>query len=374
MNPPTETSRTERNRAIEGLRGFSAALVVCYHICNMGIAARFVPGPSSATAARLLAALGPFGVDLFFLISGYLIVQSLLRHGDVRSFLAGRVWRIYPVFLPLHLLIFLAGPVIGYAWMADLRHDPARYFLAFCANALFLPGLFSLPLAQKNAWSLSYEWGFYLIASLAFLGLAARRSRKALLGWGLLIVTAALAVAAIVLHPVAGFLAVGVGVFLLEDAVARRYRYRAWHAALGLACLLVGFALSAPPVWHLALALPFAGLSFLTVVRQEGLFARMLQTAPFLFLGRISYSLYLIHPFVLDPLRAFTRVLAFKGVPSLIAFAVFAVAGILGSLLAGWLSWRLIETALTKSLRSRAAAAHISQFDRRQQEKANASI
>lgn len=141
------------NKTIHGLRGFSAFIVVIAHVYGMSVLAGFFPdyGPTF---------IGSLGVCIFFMISGYLITQSLVKHKHVPTFLKNRIIRIYPVFLALHLVIFSAGPIINYEWLGSVT--PTEYILHFLSNLFLLPGIFELPLAQGNAWSLSYSFCFIL--------------------------------------------------------------------------------------------------------------------------------------------------------------------------------------------------------------------
>ncbi|TMA30879.1 MAG: phosphoadenylyl-sulfate reductase, partial [Deltaproteobacteria bacterium] len=113
-----------RNLTIEGLRGFSV-VVVCYHIHNMAITGGYLHPRYGPVATSLISGLGRFGVLMFFMISGYLIVQSLVRSDSIPQFLKHRVWRIYPVFIVLHLTTFSLGPWSDYArgWGGS---DPRR--------------------------------------------------------------------------------------------------------------------------------------------------------------------------------------------------------------------------------------------------------
>jgi len=79
----------------------------------------------------------------------------------------------------------------------------------------------------------------------------------------------------------------------------------------------------------LILSLPF----FFTVVHQTGWFARFLQTRLLHGLGKISYSLYLIHPFVLDAARAVVLHLAPRLPSDALALALFAILGVGGAYL-----------------------------------------
>jgi len=86
------------NLQIHGLRGLAALLVFIYHAYGMPLIGGFWPaGISSAIAAPFLA--GQLGVEIFFVISGYLITASLIRHDNVPRFLLDRAIRIHPAFI-----------------------------------------------------------------------------------------------------------------------------------------------------------------------------------------------------------------------------------------------------------------------------------
>lgn len=82
------------NASVHGLRGLAALSVFVFHtIFQIQFTAPF-PFALEATLGSLRS-----GVQLFFMISGYLITGSIIRHANVRAFLLDRVARIYPVFL-----------------------------------------------------------------------------------------------------------------------------------------------------------------------------------------------------------------------------------------------------------------------------------
>src|SRR5437870_5284753 len=100
-----------RNRAIEGLRGLAALVVLGYHLYAVA-ARRGLLAPRAPVEK-----VGLFAVATFFLISGYLIARSLLAAPAPLRFLRQRALRLYPAFVPLHLAVFAVGPQVGYAWM-----------------------------------------------------------------------------------------------------------------------------------------------------------------------------------------------------------------------------------------------------------------
>src|SRR5277367_2463744 len=152
------------NRQIHGLRGFSTLAVFVYHVYGMGTLWNF--WPASLNPIAPLFAAGKHGVEIFFIISGYLITGSLIRHQSAAKFLVDRAIRLYPVFMTIQLIVFGLGPLIHYKWLSGI--SASAWAVAFVENGLFLPGIFDLPLAQLNAWSLSYETAFYLLSALSF--------------------------------------------------------------------------------------------------------------------------------------------------------------------------------------------------------------
>src|SRR5688500_8011543 len=154
------------NNSVHGLRGFAAFSVVLFHIWAGAIDDNFLPSAVPDLLKISLTSLS-FGVDLFFMISGYLITQSLISNKNVLLFLKNRCIRIYPAFLPVLLLIFIFGPFIGYDYFND-RHGFFEWLTAFAANLLFLPGVFPMEPALLVAWTLSYEAAFYIFSAIAF--------------------------------------------------------------------------------------------------------------------------------------------------------------------------------------------------------------
>src|SRR5690606_9931933 len=143
----------EYNKSINGLRGFAASAVVVFHIWTGAIDGGL--RPSSVSEVINFALLTTqFGVDIFFMISGYLITQSLIRHDNVKSFLMDRVIRIYPAYLPILALLFILGPLVGLAYFHAVE-SVADWASLLVANVLFLPGVFPIEPALLVAWTLS---------------------------------------------------------------------------------------------------------------------------------------------------------------------------------------------------------------------------
>lgn len=352
----SEAMTRDFNLPLNGLRGFAAFAVVIFHLVTGALDGKFLPTSSQWVIFPSLTL--QFGVELFFMISGYLITLSVVRHADTIAFLRDRAHRVYPAFLPILLLLFLAGPLIGYDHFRGV--SAPEWLGLFFANLFFLPGLAPMPAALLVAWTLSYEAAFYLFASGTF-ALSRVTPRK------VTIVLATLAAAPLIIaYPRAAFFAVGVGVFFAQRHLGR---FAPMLGALALPALVgffvsclfylghpftpVGAAFEGGLVWHV-LALIAGAIVFAAVVVKAGPFARFLETRPMQWLGAISYSLYLWHTMVMFGTK---RVAAKVFDGDLMTFAAFAASTLLITLPLSWASYELFERGVPKLLKRRSAAA-----------------
>ncbi|MBJ7309188.1 acyltransferase family protein [Rugamonas sp. CCM 8940] len=291
-------------RPMEGLRGLAVLLVFLVHYTTL--AAPWLDGASlSALLARLLHLAGNSGVDLFFVLSGYLIYGSLIaRRQAFLPFMRRRLMRIYPtygaVFL-LYLALSLAVPAESKIPPAAV--DATRYLLH---NLLLLaPLLGEAPLITVS-WSLSYELFYYLATPLLIAAFGLRRRRRR---WR---VAFLFAVAGAI---VAGYLAFGVplrslmfvaGALLHEARGHRRDlggRRRPPGEAVTLAALAGALVLLmlplAAPLKIVVLAAALYRLCLCCFERAQGRLARVFCFAPLRWLGNMSYSYYLLHGLLL---------------------------------------------------------------------------
>tara|TARA_R110002049_G_scaffold163863_1_gene329877 strand:- start:418 stop:1500 length:1083 start_codon:yes stop_codon:yes gene_type:complete len=333
--------RSGVNLSIQGLRGLASVSVLVDHLHSMGTKVEFWPPATSGFVAHF----GLFSVCLFFCISGYLIATTLTKHGDVRRFAVNRMRRIYPVFILLHLVMFTVGPLANYRWMGALRDQPVAYLGHFFSNLFFLPGIFDLPIAQKNAWSLSYEALFYIVASMVFIGQRVGASTMVrMLGW----LAWGLSLFMIWHEPLMLFFTVGVSLWWLERQ--GRLPERGFPSWLYLVGILVGFqlfSLRGESMWWPVVGLPFVAFFFAGVVLDRGGFLGVLRSAPMNFLGKISYSLYLVHPFVLDPIRKICVKFGGEG-PTNAFIPLFIVVGFCLAITVAWISYELVEVRFTR--------------------------
>lgn len=330
--------------SVQGLRGIAALSVLMDHFYDMpkgGVYDMPNPGflPPIWPWLQSVINVGGHGVELFFMISGFLIPASLVRHGSLPKFFFDRALRIMPVFIILHLALFSIGPLVGYKFFRGI--DLGGYFGIFIANLLFLQDALGLPIAQQNAWTLTYEWAFYIWFALTFC---------AIRNWGrVAAVPLVLLGLACVLHwPITAFFGIG----MLFSANGIRFAVPGGlGVAAGLTCAVAMFA-------SLMLFHPFVGLipGFLlfgmVLARTSGI-SGLLSTPVLQYVGKISYSLYLVHPFVLFPLQVAGLKLVALGIDRWILWAAFVGLGLVLSLIASAISYELIEVRLRRLIDGR---------------------
>lgn len=335
---------------IEGFRGLAVLLAVGFHL---GV----FPG-------------GFVGVDIFFVVSGFVISRLVLHELDQRtfsfaSFYARRVRRLVPALSVTLAWAFVIGAFVlapeDYAGQAE-----SSIWAALGAANIYMQerdGYFAAPselIPLLHAWSLGIEEQFYLVWP-GLLWWARRR------GWPLLNLVSALFVTSLVACLVA---------FTFDSRLAFfATPFRVWELALGAVALLctkparggpvhTAAALVALAVWVGAALIPSSSESALfshslpatlataflltqpSAIITKGLSNKLLRA-----LGQISYSLYLCH----WPLLVFFRhyrngQTAIEHSAALLLFA--------GSVVIAWVTWRFVESPIRRAkLSNRMTAA-----------------
>jgi peptidoglycan/LPS O-acetylase OafA/YrhL len=295
-----------RLQALDAFRGIAALGVVLYHTTLR------YPGFMSgqpASAAPLFPGFregeaGVVPVLWFFLLSGFVITWTVDRCHTPMDFVVSRVSRIYPAYWASIALTVAAAALFP---LPGVVHSP----LQVIGNLTMLQSLFLIPDVAGVYWSLAVELLFYLYALALFAaGLWRFVHRAALACAGLGLVAALLEAAGLpppwrvsqllLLHFVP-YLMAGLALYHLW-----RRRHRAWSGATLTVCA-AAIALSQGPV---SAALCLAGMG-LIAAGAEGRLDRV-ATGPLLWLGSISYSLYLVHEY---PSYMVMRALDHAGTP-----------------------------------------------------------
>ncbi len=342
------------NPYLHGARGLFALMILLYHVVNSRL----------PTFAALSSGAGLFmgrslehGVELFFGISGIVIVGALRRAAGPQTFAIDRATRIYPVLWVAVTALVLMEAATHYA---PALPSP----LVFLANLLALPPLAPVPLLHPAAWSLSYEMAFYLTCALAWL------LWKRAGGWSWLLV-APVCAWLLATHVRACLMPVGMLVAWQAPRLPERARGLFRGPGLGMIGFLVLYELvcrrgggdlidtgagqltGGLTPWLLLGAMACALYAFAGVLFGYGLFSGLLATPAFQFLGTISYSLYLWHPMVLSVVKSLGGALHLPERLGAASQLVFLAAVLPPSLLLGWLSAQTLEKRATPWLRRR---------------------
>lgn len=307
------TAPTDQLQSLTPLRGIAALWVVLYHY-----SAQYLPALHAGRITHLLDK-GYLAVDLFFMLSGFVLTHVYWRvfvepvRGSYGRFLLARIARLYPLHLfvlSLFLATALAARAVEYATKGTfepLAIEGARSVTALAANVFMLQGLRASELSWNYpAWSISVEFIAYLGFPLALPWVwRARRSWKVAL---LLMLVAALAGFAALTHddfdqwdgPLT--LMRCMPEFLLGSLLYAAFARGTWISVLRRDAVLVGLAAALLALLHLGTSDLLVILLFppliLAAVANTGRPARFLNIAPLVWLGEVSYSLYLFHGFV----------------------------------------------------------------------------
>jgi peptidoglycan/LPS O-acetylase OafA/YrhL len=311
--------REARVDALTGLRALAAGWVVAYHLWLIA-AKPAIALPGLHVDLTPLAAMGWLGVDVFFVLSGFVLTWQVLHDRrdaapfargrflrDAGAFVRRRVLRVYPAYFAT-LTVLLPLGWHGLTAPADDLRDVALHLVmahnAVPAYASTINGVY---------WSMPFEWQFYLVFPLLVLPLLARRTAWLLAG-GVAVAALAKLVSATI-GPGAEIaqlpwridefvVGMAAAVFAVRGGLSPRVRTAlAW---LGLASLIAGaYAIAArDPIWWQPGALPFVRAAWIDATVATlvvGLTAagepvsRFFARAPMVWLGTISYSIYLWH-------------------------------------------------------------------------------
>ncbi len=334
-------------REIDGLRSVAVIPVVLFHAGFQQFSGGFV------------------GVDIFFVISGYLITSIIIAERERDSFsllkfYERRARRILPV------LFFVLSCCLPFAWAWMLPDQMTSFATSIISVCLFASnfffwgesgGYFAAASEEQpllHTWSLAVEEQYYMLFPL-FVILVWRFGRRALIG-------------AIAVIAVASLLLAQYGSQNFATANFYLPHTRAWELLAGSLCAfalsggrqyksnilsLTGLAIILFSVFAYDQTTPFPSLYALVPVvgaalvilfgSEETIAARLLSMRPMVGIGLISYSLYLWH----QPVFAFARIRSLTE-PSALMMGLLA----LGCFPLAYLSWRFVETPFRKGAKT----------------------
>lgn len=269
---------------LDALRGVAVLMVLVFHYTT-----RF--GQLFPEAGWGQFAFGAYGVHLFFVISGFVIIMTLDRSERPMDFLVARFSRLYPAFWTAVLLTSLV------LWLARGPLEPPSLG-RIAANLTMVHEFFGVPSVDGVYWTLEVELLFYALALAVFCAGMLPRAHVVIAGW--------LALSALLFYSPVGaargwpFAGMVSRLLILEYApffaagilfyrIHRRQGSDGWNYGLIAAALALIFL-----KWPLMVALMVAlACAVLWKVGRGGIAA--LRFRPLVFFGTISYSLYLVH-------------------------------------------------------------------------------
>lgn len=322
---------------IDGLRAIAVTSVILFH-------------------SGLVPLTGGFaGVDVFFVISGFLVTSILLKDlgngaHSIQRFYERRVRRILPALLLVLAVTTLASWVLMVPPQLEAYSKSLAAVMIFLSNVLFgaNSGYFSPALEEApllHTWSLSIEEQYYLLFPVLLAALLRRGPRSVTIGlWTMAAASLALAQWAAAARPEMNFF-FSLSRFweLLAGSLAAwsvRQRPRAAHgpaALVGLGLIVAALILHSDrtPYPSAHTLLPVIGTVLVILFAGQGTaVGRLLSLPPMIGVGLISYSAYLWH----QPLFALMRVSA-TDAPE--PWAMWLLVGL--TYLLAWISWRWVE-------------------------------
>jgi peptidoglycan/LPS O-acetylase OafA/YrhL len=300
------TGRLGYRPALDGLRAFAVMAVIVLHY---GDAPKFFAG-------------GFLGVDLFFVLSGFLITRLLLeertRNGgnDVKGFYLRRAARLLPALMLVCFVILVDGATVRALGSLKSSVFSVGAALSYTTNWAIA---FNISSVLNHTWSLSVEEQFYILWPLGLVLLHRWKGvRGVRIGAAIVVAFSALemgtrsllGVSAPVLYPstdahgavmimsgclLATVLPIG-GEALHANWIGRLSRRSILAVLAGLAVLLITLPWTSS-FYYRGGYLIVAGLFCLLIARalQPGVLAKAVSVAPIVWVGRISYGLYLWH-------------------------------------------------------------------------------
>ncbi|MFN3782847.1 MAG: acyltransferase family protein [Spirosomataceae bacterium] len=316
--------------SIQNLRGIAAISVVLSHL--------FVNHTSSSDQiTRFIssfAELGTLGVEMFFIISGFIIPYSLYKSNykinDWKTFLTKRVIRIY---LPYLASLLLTISFI-LAWKYLLPNSNNAYIIdskAIFTNLFFINPFYKIDFVNYSYWTLFVEIQYYLLVAFTYpLIFKFKNVGVLLVGLVLFSLNFILPAGSLPLYSHFLLFTIGTVIFLYYTAQISAFQFL-------LFCI---FLLFTQFLWHFYIlhwnrTIPVCIVSILSIffIVKLNFHNRFIH-----FLGNISFSLYLIH----QPVIVYLNSLMFlKGIQ--VDRFIYLVFQLLISLLAAWIFYTIIE-------------------------------
>lgn len=333
----------EQYNSIHYLRGFASLMVVLYHAMI-----------TSAVAQHYSKHYGDFGVDVFFVISGFVMWLTTERsYKGILPFWKNRLIRVVPLYWFFTALLFAATLIAPHLFYN--QRDPDFFFII--KSLLFIPSINpdikDITPFYTIGWTLIYEMYFYFLIgiiafirqrSIRFISVASLISCLALYG---LIRKPTDPVIFTYTNPILFEFLFGVSIAFFREQIMAI----SWRAGIAAIALSLLWLLYTPPasqdrfyIYGIPSAFLVAG-----VLTLEPCLGKFIARAPYT-LGTVSYSLYLSHPISQRIwLVAFTSL--FGGVVGFYSALIYSAGAVMAGLIGGVVCYKFIEAPMLQIMR-----------------------
>lgn len=326
-SPEQLIPRTRKLAALDGLRGTAVLVVMLSHL------QRFLPATPLMEPAKVLLSYGWIGVDLFFVLSGFLItgilVQSKAATNYFQSFYVRRFLRIFPIYYLTLAIIFGVAIVVPGIPNVPAPNERWLYF-TYVLNWIPVWSHTWPPNVLGHFWSLAVEEQFYLVWPICVLVL----SRRGLLTAGIVLSVSALAVRcvwvthsaydpneAVIMSTVTRMDSLLLGAIVALSARSIMNALRPHGVSLISVASLGAFVIGCAVVWrnpfpfittvgYTLLAVGFAALVLVAALTDGEMtfFQRVFRNTILSRVGKYSYGMYVYHV----PLLGLAELLVFR--------------------------------------------------------------
>jgi peptidoglycan/LPS O-acetylase OafA/YrhL len=309
LPPPPAATRFHQ---LDGLRAVAVLLVVAHHSISSGVRERLAE-TRWHFFGELAQEMTRSGVDLFFVLSGVLLLRPYLRGGrrfDAGTYARRRVERLWPAYLAAWALSGLALLFVQHThtwWTTRFHHWPSFSIRGWAAQLLIV----NLGWDSYNSawWSLTVELLFYVLV-LLLIPLLTGHSGTKMAATGLVLLSVGVSVV--------GLSSMGVHAPLAIEDLVRYSPCFAWGVLLAATDLPVALARAALPFglgWaafsvyyppaniHIGWSLAYAAVVVIVLAPKSRL-GSILSASLLVWLGERSYSLFLTHFVVFDAVNA----------------------------------------------------------------------